>query len=77
MERRAIRTTLASPSLALQVAGFSEWHIDADEPPALDYNLEFKIADPFTPGDPYRASDHDPLLVNLDLGHDSRIDRSQ
>ena len=33
---------LASPSLAAQVNDVTEWHINADEPVALDYNLEFK-----------------------------------
>src|SRR5262249_38956590 len=61
---------LASPGLADQVTGAAEWHINADEPVALDYNLEFKSANQQTtfydPG-PYRASDHDPLVVGLDL----------
>lgn len=61
---------LASPSLAAQVTGAGEWPINADEPPVLDYNTEFKSAAQveglFAP-DPYRASDHDPLLVELSL----------
>jgi predicted extracellular nuclease len=61
---------LASLSLAQQVTGATEWHVNADEPIALDYNLEFKSASQQTtlydPG-PYRASDHDPLVVGLDL----------
>jgi uncharacterized protein len=64
---------LASPSLAAQVAGAAEWHINADEPVVLDYNLEFKTVNQHTtfydPG-PYRASDHDPLVVGLALPHD-------
>ncbi|MGN6330956.1 MAG: ExeM/NucH family extracellular endonuclease [Motilibacteraceae bacterium] len=62
---------LASPSLAAQVSGVSEWHNNADEPSVLDYNTEFKSPDQvtglYTPA-PYRASDHDPVLVGLDLG---------
>lgn len=59
---------LASPSLAAQVAETIEWHINVDEPPLLDYNLEFG-RDPtlFDDTTPYRASDHDPVLVGLDL----------
>lgn len=61
---------LASASLASQIAGVTEWHINADEPTALDYNVEFK-----TPGlvaslynaDPYRSSDHDPVLIGINL----------
>lgn len=58
----------ATSSLAPQVAGAVEWHINVDEPSVLDYNLEFG-RDPnlFDDGTPYRASDHDPTLVGLDL----------
>lgn len=58
----------ATASLAGQVAGTLEWHINADEPPALDYNLEFG-RDPtlFDATTPYRFSDHDPILIGLDL----------
>jgi predicted extracellular nuclease len=61
---------LASPTLSAQVAGLTEWHINADEPSILDYNTDFKSADQiedlYTP-DQYRSADHDPLLVGLDL----------
>lgn len=61
---------LASSSLAPKVTGVTEWHIDADEPIALDYNTEFKTPNQvqsfYGPG-PYRASDHDPVVVGLDL----------
>jgi hypothetical protein len=33
---------LATPSLAAQVTGATEWHINADEPSFIDYNTEFK-----------------------------------
>lgn len=60
----------ASSSLAPQVAETIEWHINADEPPLLDYNLEFG-RDPslFDANVPYRASDHDPVIVGLDLAN--------
>jgi predicted extracellular nuclease len=51
---------LLSPSLAKQLRGAAEWHINADEQDAQGY------AD----GDatvPFRSSDHDPLLLGLDL----------
>ncbi|MES2521620.1 MAG: ExeM/NucH family extracellular endonuclease [Gemmatimonadota bacterium] len=61
---------LASRSLAPQVNGVTEWHINADEPAILDYNTEFKspgqIASLFA-ADPFRVSDHDPVLVGLTL----------
>ena len=61
---------LASESLSSQVTGVVEWHINADEPRVLDYNTEFKsagqVADLYS-SDPYRASDHDPILIELKL----------
>ena len=63
---------LASPSLANQMTDIAEWHINADEPPVLDYNVEFKTAAQITSlyaANPYRASDHDPVIVGFDLGH--------
>ncbi len=60
----------ASPSLAPQVAGAIEWHINADEPPLLDYNLEHgRNPGLFDASSPYRASDHDPVIVGLDLAN--------
>jgi predicted extracellular nuclease len=58
---------LATATLASQVAGVTEWHNNADEPVVLDYNTEFKTDDPFNIGDPFRASDHDPVVVGLNL----------
>lgn len=57
---------LATASLDRQVAGVTEWHINADEPAFLDYNLEFKPQDLYTPT-PFRASDHDPVVISLNL----------
>jgi predicted extracellular nuclease len=58
----------ATSSLAPQVAGAMEWHINADEAPVRDYNLDFgRNPTLFDATTPYRASDHDPTLVGLDL----------
>ncbi|MBN1217961.1 MAG: ExeM/NucH family extracellular endonuclease, partial [Anaerolineae bacterium] len=57
---------LASPTLTEQVTGTTEWHINTDEPSVIDYNTEFKPQDLYTPT-PYRASDHDPVIVGLKL----------
>ena len=49
------------------------WHINADEPRALDYNQDFKSdqqIDDFFAADAYRSSDHDPLHVDLNLTAD-------
>lgn len=55
---------LATPELDAQITGFGEWHINSDEPYFLSY-ANLRGAD-FV-ANPYRASDHDPLLVGLDL----------
>ena len=64
----ALDHAFASASLVPQVVATIEWHINADEPALLDYNLE-KGRDPalFDPNSPYRASDHDPVVIGLDL----------
>ncbi len=61
---------LASASLAAQVSGVTDWHINADEPHVLDYNEEFKSANQVLElynSDAYRASDHDPVVIELQL----------
>ncbi|ERX39581.1 endonuclease/exonuclease/phosphatase family protein [Pseudomonas aeruginosa] len=61
---------LANASLARQVRGAVEWHINADEPRVLDYNVEFKTSrqqDSLYNAEPYRASDHDPVVIGIDL----------
>ena len=59
---------LANTTLVSQVTGTTEWHINADEPDAFDYNLDFG-RDPslFNGQDPFRTSDHDPVIIGLDL----------
>ena len=61
---------LASPSLTPQVTGAAEWHINADEPVVLDYNVESKSANQintlYAPIS-FRSADHDPLVVGLNL----------
>ncbi|MBD2293085.1 ExeM/NucH family extracellular endonuclease [Anabaena sphaerica FACHB-251] len=61
---------LATGSLAAQVTGAEKWHINADEPNVLDYNTEFKSGGQQTSlynPDQFRASDHDPVIVGLNL----------
>jgi hypothetical protein len=60
----------ASASMAAQVSGVAEYHINADEPIALDYNTNFKSAGQIVSlfaSDEFRMSDHDPVIVGLDL----------
>ncbi|MCO6450151.1 MAG: ExeM/NucH family extracellular endonuclease, partial [Caldilineales bacterium] len=56
---------LSSPNLTTQVTGVAEWHINADEPAALDYN-DYNQPALYQP-DAYRSSDHDPVIVGLQL----------
>jgi len=70
---------LANTSLVPKVADTTVWHINADEPRALDYNTDFKTpeqqADFYAP-DSYRASDHDPVIVALAMETDSLVNRA-
>ncbi|MFW5833595.1 MAG: ExeM/NucH family extracellular endonuclease [Pseudomonadota bacterium] len=65
---------LHSTSLADQVTGAAVWHLNADQPRILDYNTEFKSADQiddFFAPDAFRSSDHDPVIVGLELEDDT------
>ena len=67
---------ISTVSLSDRVSGVAHWHINADETSLGDYNTEFKFpattcgtvcpADPYTVS-PYRSSDHDPVVVGLNL----------
>jgi uncharacterized protein len=57
---------LATASLAAQITGTAHWTINADEPSVIDYNTEFKPQDLYS-GDMFRSSDHDPVLVGMNL----------
>lgn len=59
---------LASPSMAAKLSDFQHWPINADEPVLLDYSLRFKPASQLPilyEADPYRSSDHDPILATF------------
>jgi predicted extracellular nuclease len=68
-EAGALDHALANASLAHQVTRIAVWHTNADEPPVIDYNFEFKTDDRWAPT-PYRASDHDPIVVGVRLHPD-------
>ncbi|MEX2646412.1 MAG: ExeM/NucH family extracellular endonuclease [Gaiellaceae bacterium] len=61
--------SLSNASLTSQVTGVTEWHINADEPDILDYDTTFKPPeqDALFEENAFRSSDHDPVLVGLDL----------
>ncbi|QCO21766.1 ExeM/NucH family extracellular endonuclease [Acinetobacter cumulans] len=61
---------IADENLYPMVKRTFAWHINADEPTALDYNDEFKSEEQkqlFFNADAFRSSDHDPVIVDLDL----------
>ncbi|WP_169982372.1 ExeM/NucH family extracellular endonuclease [Microbispora sp. H10836] len=57
---------MAGKQLVKRVTGATIWHVNADEPRILDYNLEYNPPSLYRP-DAFRSSDHDPLLIGLDL----------
>jgi hypothetical protein len=52
-----------------EVTGTTIWHINADEPDLIDYDTSFKHPAQGALFEPnaYRSSDHDPVLVGLDV----------
>lgn len=64
---------LAQPALTADVSAVSSWHINADEPSLIDYHMSFKLPaqDALYAPDPYRSSDHDPVIVGLNLTPDT------
>jgi predicted extracellular nuclease len=67
---------LGNAALVATVSGSGKWHINADEPEFLDYNVEGKatagctsscVSPDLYTATPFRASDHDPLIVGLNL----------
>ncbi|WP_414439896.1 ExeM/NucH family extracellular endonuclease [Burkholderia sp. 22PA0106] len=61
---------LASAALLPRVKAVHEWHINADEPIALEYTYAYKSTaqrTSFYAPDAYRSSDHDPVVVDLAL----------
>ena len=62
----ALDHALATASMDAQITEAFDWHINTDESRNLDYNQEFNPAEFFSP-DLYRSSDHDPLVVGLNL----------
>jgi predicted extracellular nuclease len=60
---------LADADLLPNVTGTEVWHINADEADLIDYLTRFKrdAQDAIYAPDPFRSSDHDPVLIGLDL----------
>ncbi len=60
---------LANAGLLDEVTGVTVWHINADEPDLIDYDMSFKqpAQDALYAPDAYRSSDHDPVIIGLDV----------
>ncbi|MDO6684487.1 MULTISPECIES: ExeM/NucH family extracellular endonuclease [unclassified Agarivorans] len=69
-EAGSLDHALADAALTARVLDATDWHINADEPTGLDYNTEYKsdaqLANFYAPN-AYRASDHDPVVISLDM----------
>lgn len=66
---------MANDAAGADVSGTAAWHINADEVSVLDYNLVTVLRDGtridlqnIWAADPYRSSDHDPVIVGMQLG---------
>ncbi|WP_019180486.1 ExeM/NucH family extracellular endonuclease [Microbacterium yannicii] len=60
---------LAGTDVLDEVADAAVWNVNADEPSLIDYDMSFKqpAQDALYAEDAYRSSDHDPVIVGLDL----------
>jgi len=66
---------LANMSLASQISNVADWHVNADEPDLIDYDMSFKqpAQDALYAPDPYRYSDHDPVIIGMELTTETEI----
>ncbi|WP_051670286.1 ExeM/NucH family extracellular endonuclease [Bryobacter aggregatus] len=67
---------ISNPVFFSLVSGVTEWHINSDEPPVFEYNTTNPA---YYNAGPYRASDHDPVLMGFnplpgDLNDDGMVD---
>ncbi|SEB85852.1 hypothetical protein SAMN04489806_1964 [Paramicrobacterium humi] len=61
----------ASPAADRTVTGADVWNINSVESVALEYSrYNYNATNLYAP-DVYRASDHDPMLVGIEVSHDS------
>jgi hypothetical protein len=66
---------LGNSDMSDEVTGVTIWHINADEPDLIDYDTSFKqdAQDEIYAPDAYRSSDHDPVIVGLELTTEQQI----
>jgi 5'-nucleotidase len=58
---------LASPAADATVTGVDTWNINSAESVALEYSRFNNNVTDYYAADPYRASDHDPVIVGMNL----------
>jgi len=60
---------LVNAPLFDHVVDVNTWHINADEPSLIDYDMTYKLdpQDALYAPDAYRSSDHDPVIITLSL----------
>ncbi|PSJ90821.1 ExeM/NucH family extracellular endonuclease [Aeromonas veronii] len=61
---------LANPALASKVAGVADWHINSFESSLFEYGSQYTGA-LLKSDNPFSASDHDPIIVDLRLESDA------
>ncbi|MEM9991789.1 MAG: hypothetical protein AAF738_08495, partial [Bacteroidota bacterium] len=62
----ALDRAFASLATLADVTGVADWHVNSDEPDVWDYSTQFNDAS-YYENNVYRFSDHDPLIIGLDL----------
>ncbi len=67
---------LANAYFAQFINDTNTWHINADEPDLIDYDMSFKkpAQDAIYAPDAYRSSDHDPVVISLTFEYDVMVD---
>lgn len=67
---------LANAYFAQFINDVNTWHINADEPDLIDYDMSFKKSaqDAIYAPDAYRSSDHDPVIISLTFEYDVMVD---
>jgi len=60
---------LANQALVSEISGVTIWHINADESSLIDYDTSYKqdVQDAIYAPDAYRSSDHDPVLIGMNV----------
>ncbi len=60
---------LANAALMDEISDVTVWHINADEADLIDYDMSFKqdAQDAIYAPDAYRSSDHDPVIIGLNV----------